>query len=793
MANQRWILIPLALGVLLLLGAAALYLVWQTGFSAAALPADLTQMPDASQLPAITPPASLSELADQVPELAAVLNDPELDSVYKEFLLLYQQEGRDAALQMALSRGLLTPEGDVRVTLVLDTVDHAALVAQLERVGVTVVSAYQDRVNIAVPMELINAELASETPGAIFSQLTELQHVIAVRLPEQRVPDGNSIPGEGAAVIGADAWQQAGFTGAGLRIGILDLGFAGYQGLLGVELPDEVTLGTFGWYDEEEIHGTACAEIVHEIAPDAELFLAWYDGSDASMGSAVDWLLAQGVHIISHSAGSLAGSRDGQGWDAQLVDRVAAGGVLWVNSSGNEARSHYRGAFTDSDGDGFHEFAPDEELMTLYNYGYLDVILSWEDDWEQASQDFELFVYDRQGNELASSQDGQSGQPGDEPVEWVSLNTGGDTVYAAVVAYDVSGGALPLDLYVYPIDMPLAYRSAENTVCPPGDAVGSLTVGAANWWDDSLATYSSQGPTADGRLKPEISAPTAVSGYNYGPSVERNEDAGFSGTSSSCPHVAGAAALIWQAYPSYSRQQVVDYLLTQAIDRGPSGPDTGYGYGRLALGEPPSTIPLPATPLPPANPQPLLTPTPVSYATPEPVSYPAPRADGTALMVVSVLIVGMGCVGTVLVLIGLVLLVALWRRSRPSRPVRRMGPPRTPPRPRQPAARPPQPLRPPPAPARPAAPPPQPRTPPTPPRPGPGAPEPPHTPPPPPPVAPPAELCPACGQPLRPGTRFCAHCGHTREAPPATRTCAHCGAPLREGTRFCSQCGKPVE
>ncbi len=38
-------------------------------------------------------------------------------------------------------------------------------------------------------------------------------------------------------VINADAWHDAGFTGAGIRIGVLDLGFSGYEDLLGSGCP----------------------------------------------------------------------------------------------------------------------------------------------------------------------------------------------------------------------------------------------------------------------------------------------------------------------------------------------------------------------------------------------------------------------------------------------------------------------------------------------------------------------------------------------------------------------------
>ena len=736
MKSHKPLLALLVVGLLLLATAGALYLLHAQAAHPSSIPISL---------PEITPPASLAELAAQYPQLASILGDQALDSVYKEFLVAYQEGGEEAAREMADKRGMLTPSGDVRMTLILDTEDSAALVAQLETAGITVVSAYRDRINIAVPLTRIEAELQSEHPGAIFDQLTALEHVVRVELPEANNSNGSEVEGEGVALINADEWHQAGFSGAGLRIGILDLGFEGYQDLLGVELPDTVVMETFGWYDEEEVHGVACAEIVHEVAPEAQLFFAWYDGSDAAMGEAVDWLLAQNVDIISHSAGGLVGPRDGSEWDARLVDDLASQGILWVNSAGNEGLGHYQGVFTDEDGDSLHEFAPGEEMLPIENWGFVKVILSWDDDWEQASQDYELYLYDVDGNELASSQDSQSGAAGDEPYEGILYETGGDTVYAVVEAYDADGTAT-LDIYVNGGDV--AYPSPANSICPPGDAVGSLTVGAVNYWDDSLADYSSQGPTSDGRLKPEISAPAGVSGATYGHN-------GFDGTSASCPHTAAAAALIWQAHPEFSRQEVIDFLLNNALDLGPSGPDTGYGYGRLELAAPPAVVPptLPpgnesATPRPPVTPAPLPSPTPVVYATPPPVPPSAGAGMGLlALTGIGLLIGGLGCVGGVLLFVGVIGLVVMGRRSRQARPVPPPAhyPPASHP-PTQPAAQPqPGPLR-----------------------------------------------CSSCGAVLRPGAHFCPSCGKPVAPGQEQRFCPHCGAALKEGARFCPKCGQAV-
>ena len=110
-------------------------------------------------------------------------------------------------------------------------------------------------------------------------------------------------------------------------------------------------------------------------------------------------------------------------------------------------------------------------------------------------------------------------------------------------------------------------------ISAPADAVNALAIGAVKA-DESYATFSSQGPTFDGRVKPDVTA----QGQNpYVSDASGNITNGGSGTSYSGPIIAGMLACLWQALPTKTNQQIKQ-LITQSADRY-SAPTVQYGYG----------------------------------------------------------------------------------------------------------------------------------------------------------------------------------------------------------------------
>ena len=114
---------------------------------------------------------------------------------------------------------------------------------------------------------------------------------------------------------------------------------------------------------------------------------------------------------------------------------------------------------------------------------------------------------------------------------------------------------------------------SQNTLGAPADGVRVVSVGAVNR-AGSRAGFSSVGPTADGRIKPDVAA------MGVSVKVARHIEHLYgvaSGTSFSCPLTAGVVALILQAHPTYTVDDVLTVLRGSASQA--SAPDTLLGWG----------------------------------------------------------------------------------------------------------------------------------------------------------------------------------------------------------------------
>jgi len=473
-------------------------------------------------------------------------------------------------------------------TVVVEAVDERAARAAVDQVGGTVELALSDRVK-------------ADVPAASLDELEAAAGVTTVRDPYPIILDTIS---EGVAETQASIWQTAGLRGAGTKVAILDGGFTDYASRLGTELPASVETdfsrcnGPFTWQGTS--HGTAVAEIVHDMAPDAAVRLICID-DDIDFVSALGTMLANGVDVVNGSFGFyLTGRGDGSG-STNTVSGAAAKlrdeGILYVASAGNSEGRHYN---VNAFGDPFPAIDNPEDLdlvnispddvftVTVAAQQRVYISMKW-DAWPTTRQDFDIYVGNDTCGLMGAGFDDQA-SAALPPVEFVTdVNGDGGFVSCsnATSTFEVivdrwSGATTPrLDLFFDGGVLAIEHTSS-GSVAEPASSPSVMAVGAHCVGTGAIQPYSSRGPTIDGRTKPDITGPDATSSSVYGPLS--GCQSGFTGTSASSPHVAGAAALMLESNPGLDVAELQQLLEDHALDSGTAGKDSTFGSGRLRLG-----------------------------------------------------------------------------------------------------------------------------------------------------------------------------------------------------------------
>ncbi len=416
--------------------------------------------------------------------------------------------------------------------------------------------------------------------------------------------------GEEVAKMNATLWHAAGQRGAGVKVGIIDLfsrrPYGDAQRAKQVPAPAGTACFFFGLpcdvfsvSGSRQIHGTGVAEIVHEMAPDAQLYLA-SAFTAADLEAVVNVFAAQGVKIITRSLTSeYDGPGDGRGPIDAVIDHAVTSGITWFNSAGNSAGNgafprsgaYYRGVFTDTDGNGFHEFAPGIEALGL-PCGVFTLGLRWDDFDEPSASvtDFDLFELDQNNTVLDVAADAQGSSGGTAP-PLENFDRAGTTcatgrsrlVFVAIHLANAGDGAsdtLEFQNNGQPMTFSSDPFSAAVPACDSANA-GLVCVGSIfPALGVEVASFSSRGPTNDDRTKPDIVAASCLASFSF--------RGCFNGTSASSPAAAGAAALLLGAgLGDGTSEGLADLVRASVVDRDVPGPDTAAGAGELVLPPPP--------------------------------------------------------------------------------------------------------------------------------------------------------------------------------------------------------------
>ncbi len=502
-----------------------------------------------------------------------------LESSLEDLQKAFSAEGWFAAAQAAGKSGLDLVNGVTKVIISTEKGKGPEVSAALSNLSINVEGSYGDLVQATVP------------PGRL-SEVSSQPGVLYVKTPDK--PITMAVTNEGLGVAGITSWHDMGFRGRGVKIGVLDVGFEGYPALLGRELPPTVTVKSLradgDITGEGSNHGTAVAEIIYDVAPESSYYFSNFT-TEVEFAKAVTWLADQGVSVIVSAVGwPGAGPGDGTGQIVEVVKSAKAKGIFWAQAAGNFAQTHWTAQYQDPDGNGFHNFAPADEGNTITltppigkgeTIFVIEVILTW-DDWQAYFDDYDLFLF-KGDTVVAQSTSFQGGSfPPVERIRYVTPTSGDYWIGIQRFRARKSGR---LDLLIT-VDHKLEYKVPAESLIIPADAADAVAVGAVSPNGFGLQPYSSQGPTKDGRIKPDLVTPDGLSTATYGP-------AAFPGTSATAPLVGGAAALIKQAAPRYTPDQIRAYLESNALRLGSQEKNNQYGFGLLKLAQPPPRLVFP--------------------------------------------------------------------------------------------------------------------------------------------------------------------------------------------------------
>ncbi len=459
-------------------------------------------------------------------------------------------------------------------------------------------------------------------PHSQIEVVADLAFVRFIDLPNYGVTNTGSVTTQGDTVIRANLVRAQGITGNEVKVGAISDGINGLTSSIasgdlsasgitmpavpltggGISLNSPLPGGTVftstpvGRSDlTTGSEGRAMLEIIHDIAPGAQLFFAPNGSTSLAYQRAARWLVSQGVKVIADDVVFFnVGPYDGTSIVSQEAAAAVASGTSYFVSVGNRAQEHYQGLFTDTDGDGFHEFDVSLGLPRIDNAGEtlnvtiqpgetISISLQWNDPFGASVNDYNLcsvFPANDPSSPISGgcSTNFQTGTQ--NPTENATFPNTGPTPVTIGIRINKVGMASPrvFDLFVrFPLGGVMnEFIVSAGSIPNKADAAGGvISVGAVNWQTpNTIEPFSSRGPTNDGRTKPELVAPdgvaTSVSGFNT-----------FFGTSASAPHAAGAAALLLSANPSFSPAQVFARLTQTAVPLGSPIPNNTFGFGRV--------------------------------------------------------------------------------------------------------------------------------------------------------------------------------------------------------------------
>jgi len=383
----------------------------------------------------------------------------------------------------------------------------------------------------------------------------------------------------GIKMVQADQLSDA--NTANRKVCIIDSGYdRAHEDLSANSVAGEFDAGTGNWYTDENHHGTHVAGTIAAINNSGtgvvgvnpnkllKLHIVKVFGADgwaysSTLATAANKCGAAGANVISMSLGGGRSNKTEQ----RAFDALQAKGVLSIAAAGNDGNT-----------------------VISYPAGYTSVMMVGAVDENKAWADFSQYNAQM---EIAA--------PGVSVLSTVPMNSGsepaltvGTTVYApgAMDGSPIKSATAPLaDFGIGDKTMTTVAGKvcliARGTVdfatkvsnCQASGGVGAVvynnvagafggTLGTTVTTIPSVTASDTDGAALQGQLGQSATVAVKPTSYAY-----------FDGTSMATPHVSAVAALVWSYYPTCTGAQIRSSLTKSAMDLGPVGRDTKFGFG----------------------------------------------------------------------------------------------------------------------------------------------------------------------------------------------------------------------
>ena len=316
--------------------------------------------------------------------------------------------------------------------------------------------------NIAGWISISNLSLLAKDPGIIS---------IMAQIP----PLTSRIITQGDHLLHSDEFRNiTNCTGKGVKVGIISDGLSSLSKVVADgELPTNIHILRNSVGGDE---GTSMLQIVHDIAPDAELYFHDRGSSQIEFVHAMDALINEGCNIICDDITYIEPFFE-DGYVARNVkDRILSYGILYITSAGNFAQEHYQAPFNPYSDKGYmwHDFKGTGDVRDLkfsappHSAGH--VILQWDDQYSKSSNNYDLFLYNSDLREIGRSVKIQDGD--DDPLEFCRFVNEQNVVQNFYVRVVQAGGEnKTIEMFV----LPIGGNSITLDPCIPEDSMMGLT------------------------------------------------------------------------------------------------------------------------------------------------------------------------------------------------------------------------------------------------------------------------------------------------------------------------------